>query len=444
MYDFTLQGSYAFAVIFAMLWFPAMAVVIWYFLFWNREFGWTQLIRKWIRWYFIVGIPLVFLLEVIVYCVDRGAARIALPSAIFLTVEILIGFTGIVIFPTLSILLPIFVLDFWKSERKRPFLFFLVVLGFTGAAFLSSSFAQEKIASYQDPCYEVVEGKTGTYILKEGMVCVLRSSSASGTSTFATLEGADASSFEIVGYGYGKDAWRVYYGTDIMASLDPQTFHAVGDRYYADKTYVLYGRAAMPDADPATFVELPGNYYAKDARHAYYNETILEGADVKSFQALESAEYAWDKNHVYYADRQIEGADPKTFRFLKPVSFDGYTYDADQVFANGVWLKNLDAKTFERIGNSEYLRDSDSLYLYDQEVEGVDVQKFQVLPVLRESENKNESPFISTNGCGTDGKVVVCHGKIKEGEDPTIYFQLTEEQRKHLEDFSSWFSENMK
>lgn len=356
-------------------------------------------------------------------------------------VEILLGLTGALFIPMISILLPLYLLDFWRRNYHQALVFALMLSGYIISALFSTTYAQETIASYQDPCYEVVEGKTGTYILKEGMVCVLRSTSAHGTSVFQTLDGADAASFEVVGYGYGKDANHVFSGSEIMSSLDPKSFHAIGSDYYADDTYVLSQRSVILDADPDSFVDLPGSYYAKDKYRVYYHETPLDGADAESFQAQESDEYAWDKNHVYYAGRRIEGANPRTFHFLKASSFYDYSYDDDQVFAYDMWLKNLDIKTFERVGDSDYLKDADSLYYLDREIIGIDAKKFRIAPVYKEAEHENESPFLSKNGCGTDDKVVICHGEVVVGANPETYFQMTEEQKNRMNSFSKWFDE---
>ena len=439
--DFNYQGSNLYTFLFALLWSPAVVVVLVCLLLWNTGHPWMQKILNGVRRFVSVGAVLTFLLAVSSSVSSPGAMRTILPEGVEIFVEILFGLTGALFIPMISILLPLFALDFWRRNYDRALVFALVLSVYVISALFATSYVQEAIASYKDPCYEVVEGKTGTYILKEGLVCVLRSTSAHGTSVFQTLEGADATTFEVVGYEFGKDDLNVYYGSEIMASLDTKSFHALGDSYYADTTYVLYGRAVIVDADPATFVDLPGNYYAKDARRAYYNDVALEGADATSFQAIESNEYAWDKNQVYYAGRRIEGASPKTFHFLKVSSFDGYSYDDDQVFAYDTWLKNLDVKSYERVSDSYYLKDADSLYYLDNEIIGVDAQKFRIAPVYQEAEHENESPFFSKDECGTDESVVVCHGKVVIGANPDTYFQMTEEQKNHMDSFSQWFDE---
>lgn len=441
--DITLHGSFRQLALFLALWIPPLLLMVWSLLFWNTPHSVTQNTRNFVRWLLVRGTPPACLIAGLTYIMG-DQFELGLPVVGIIAIEILHALYVILLFPMLSIFLPLFVLDFWKGERNRPIVFALTVIAFVISAFLASSYAQESIASYRDPCYEVVEGKTGTYILKEGLVCVLRSTSAHGTSVFETLQGADAASFEVVGYGYGKDVQRVYYGAEAMASLDPLTFRQIGGNYYSDKTYVLYGKIVLIDADPNTFTDLPGNYYAKDARHAYYNDVVLEGVDTPSFQAIESNEYAWDDNHVYYAGRMIDGADPKSFRFLKSDSFYSYAFDADQVFAYDTWLKNLDVKTFERVSDSDYLRDVDSLYYLDREIIGINARKFRVAPVYREAEHENESPFYSTNDCGTDDTVVICHGEIVNGANPETYFQMTEEQKNQMDSFSKWFDETTK
>lgn len=297
--------------------------------------------------------------------------------------------------------------------------------------FLQGSTFWEERTHSNDPCYTRIDGKSPVYILKNGRVCSIYAETTQGVSYFKTLEGADVNSFQIFenGTGYAKDKNHVYYSGEIDDRFDVASFEPVGESYYyRDKYRVVYQRTIIAGADPATFTSFSSPYHGKDKNHVYYYEKILAEADPITFQTLSEHDYASDATHVFYTDFFIEGADPKTFRFLRALNFHGYTYDTDQVFANGTWLRNLDAKTFERVENSDYLRDSNSLYYLDKEVVGVDAGAFHTVAVIK----KVAPNSFSQGSCGTDGKVVVCSGDILEGEDPKTYFNMTEEEQEML------------
>ncbi len=428
--DFMLHGSLRQAGILAVLWLPALLLLLWAVFLWDKK-GWgADRIRSVVRRIFFVLVWLGIFLAILTMHGDIGN----LSGSVF-------GngwYTGILEFyvafvlPVMTILLPVYVLDFWKRRGESGVIFFWITfIGFLFSSVAISSIGDDFLRSQNDPCYEVVEGKSDIYHLKGDRVCVMYYETALGASYFKTLDGADLTSFEEVGYSYAKDGRHVYRGEEVVDELDPQTFRHLGNGYYVDKGHVFCASGEIVGADPLTFTVLPGNYYTKDGSRAYYSGEVLEGVDVPTFQSVKDIEYAWDMNHVYYADRVIPGADPKSFHFLEPISFYAYTYDADQVFAHDTWLQNLDATDFRRVGSSEYLRDDDSLYYMDSEVIGVDIDSFQTAPIYKKSADRTWS--FSRSDCGTDGKVVVCYGKILEGEDPNSYFLMTDEEKKHIE-----------
>jgi hypothetical protein len=142
----------------------------------------------------------------------------------------------------------------------------------------------------------------------------------------------------------------------------------------------------------------------------------LDGADAQTFKVLApNEEYAKDQYHVYYAGRVLEDIDTASFKFIS----ERFSRDKNHILYNSVVLKDLNANNFQRIGTSDYMRDSDTLYYADTKVEGVNIQNFRVLPASKES---GGAIGVWEDTCGTDGKVVVCDGRIQEEEDPNTFF----------------------
>lgn len=268
-----------------------------------------------------------------------------------------------------------------------------------------------------DPCYRIIDGKTPSYIVEADRVCVPERA-GQYESYLRTMEGVDVATFEEIGAGYARDERHVYHGDVIEDRFNPKTFRHIGRGYVADDALIAYYGKFLEGADPKTFVVLSGNYYARDENQVYFNDRPVPGADPGSFEVLEKQEdYGRDREHVYYSGRMIREADPASFVFLN----DRIAKDRAHVFCTGSLLNGLGAETFERIGESDYLRDGDVLYYCEKKVEGVDVDAFHVLPASK-SDSRNRTVAISLNDCGTDGKFVVCHGEIRRGEDPAEFF----------------------
>lgn len=89
------------------------------------------------------------------------------------------------------------------------------------------------------------------------------------------IEGASASSFEILRDGYAKDAWSVYFCGEKIADASSSSFRTLG-----------YG-------------------YAKDSWKVYYNGVGLDGASPDSFKVLKHG-YAKDTWSTYYYGRKID------------------------------------------------------------------------------------------------------------------------------------------
>ncbi len=63
----------------------------------------------------------------------------------------------------------------------------------------------------------------------------------------------------VLGGGYGKDAWTVYYCGRKVEGAAAQSFVVLGRGYAKDAWRVYFEGAAIPGASSATF-EVPGGY----------------------------------------------------------------------------------------------------------------------------------------------------------------------------------------
>lgn len=134
------------------------------------------------------------------------------------------------------------------------------------------------------------------------------------------VAGADARSFQDLGFGYAKDAHNVYMNGRVLENVDPSTFrlkprgnrrHHGQDReepeahrsYYKTKFNVYYGEKKL-DAMASSFVELGGGY-AKDSFNVYYCGEKVKGAWASSFKYTGNG-YGEDSFNAYYRGRKLE------------------------------------------------------------------------------------------------------------------------------------------
>jgi hypothetical protein len=209
-------------------------------------------------------------------------------------------FIGVVL-PSITILFPLYMWVFAKTKQRLFSLQGVALVVFPIVAFLTSSSGRDVVFSHNDPCYEVVEGKAPSYVIRQDRVCVL-----DGSSTLKTLEGADPRSFEEIGSGYAKDKYRAYYQDEKMeGSIDLETFHSVDGGYALDKSYATYQGNIIDGADPSTFKKLPWDYYAMDANHILCGDKILEDLDVRTAKRVGKSLYMKDDNSIYYCVTKV-------------------------------------------------------------------------------------------------------------------------------------------
>lgn len=202
---------------------------------------------------------------------------------------------------------------------------------------------------------------------------------------------------------------------------------------------VLVGSVANADILVVPFYEI-------HEKSVYYRTENglekLQNTDAKTFEIFkESRSFGRDKNNVYYLGDKLNKIDPKTFEVvegyyitmfkdkngiytfgknydkLKIINFKENGIDIDfndfKVISsenptiyrnkNDIYfqkggkiypIKNVDAKTFEKINGRSYLdnkyyRDKNNVYFENQQIKGLDVNSFKVIYENRISEPEN-------------------------------------------------------
>jgi len=124
----------------------------------------------------------------------------------------------------------------------------------------------------------------------------------------------DCSDYRVVGSNVVLEGKNV-------AGADVSTFHCIEGEYGADHKSVFFGTRRMSSIDPASFRVL-GYGYSKDkfnVYYDYYSGKILKGADALTFEAFDH-EVSKDKNSVYKVPVmgspviKLNAADTLTFR----------------------------------------------------------------------------------------------------------------------------------
>ncbi len=144
-----------------------------------------------------------------------------------------------------------------------------------------------------------------------------------------SLPDADATTFQELGFGYGKDAYNVYYRGEVLEFVNPGTFqvdakytrhHKIGNKSATDAAATAVSpmhsertategkgkRKSNLLADLGMGTTVSADYEVRNGS-VYYEGNKVENADAATFSALKAG-YAKDKRHAYYMGRVISGA----------------------------------------------------------------------------------------------------------------------------------------
>ncbi len=177
---------------------------------------------------------------------------------------------------------------------------------------------------------------------------------------------ADANSFEVVGFNFGKDSKHVWWYGKVLPGVDPLTVEIVNDGFvWKDAKSVWYQHEKITDADVNTFRHLEQAFYC-DATRVYWSSTPLEGADPNTFRTFgDDSPYGADRHSVWKGATKIAGLDSATF---EPIHQSIYK-DKNGVYASGYPIKDADPKTFRKVANLDQhfttlFTDGDKYYIF--------------------------------------------------------------------------------
>lgn len=284
-----------------------------------------------------------------------------------------------------------------------------------------------KIVFLQDSCYAMVGKKIYYYRNQYNVYSLIQTN-------------IDIKSYSILAKTVIKDNKRVYIESKLIRGMDIDTLTLYGEHVIGDTKSIKSAYKALRIEDIDSFVYVGHNIY-KDKFHAYclkcsdeqirkikgcqkvdtlrvnkYGTPIcddfayidtkkIKGIDVESYQFLNGG-YAKDKHFVYENyEKKLKGVDPSTFeplrdkrlvttqdyiedglkfkgkstQGLKKLSSDYYVDDNKTVFYNTAIMNNVDTKSFEVFGDSNYAKDKDNIFFQKDSVKGADIDNFEVL-----------------------------------------------------------------
>ncbi len=180
------------------------------------------------------------------------------------------------------------------------------------------------------------------------------------------IKGADGKSFQVFGYGLGKDTSHVFAFHSILSD-DPAHFIHVNGGLFKDSKHVYVGDRIVSD-DPGHLTYLGSTNlrsYHADGKGVFSGSIRIDAADAKTFKPL-AHNYSMDFETVFLIDegvlKTLEGADPTTFEVLSSY----YAKDAHHVFWRYHQLPAADPASFEII-SEEHHKSRDSRRVYERE-----------------------------------------------------------------------------
>ena len=195
------------------------------------------------------------------------------------------------------------------------------------------------------------------------------------------VKDVDIKSFEtlredkgLIGDYYAKDNKNVYLFGKKLKDVLPEGFEIVKENYVKDSKNVYKIESGITDIIPI----FSGNKINT-------KKISLDGLDVKTFRTLEnskdvtSIDYFVDKNNIYYAYENLEkiqGADKNSFEVL------GYyiAKDKNNVYYNGKKMENVDSKSFKNFG--DFIGKDKNRVFYvtrNEDINDVDAESFEMM-----------------------------------------------------------------
>ncbi|WP_299437416.1 DKNYY domain-containing protein [uncultured Aquimarina sp.] len=221
------------------------------------------------------------------------------------------------------------------------------------------------------PSFQVKSGfmpmdKNHVYILVDDLY-YLDDSDAEG---FKVLEGADAETYEQLGFDFAKDKNFIYRNNIKCTEVAHESFEVINYQFCMDAKAVYHYRYGKPllkieDANISEVISLT-NSCIRDDKNVY---VYIDSANkIFSFPFKNSEEIRFFSdysslikidNHIYYHGLIMDDVDASTFEELEY----GYTKDKDHVFFNGKIVEEADVNTF-KYNESKYIF-SDKNHIYE-------------------------------------------------------------------------------
>ncbi|VVD79583.1 hypothetical protein PIN31115_01042 [Pandoraea iniqua] len=172
--------------------------------------------------------------------------------------------------------------------------------------------------------------------------------------TVKVMVDADKNMREELGFGFARDARRVYCQDQPLQDREGRSIEGIRvSDFRALSSYLATDGARI---------------YARNFK--YFRFTVVL-ADTHSFRLL-SESYAVDAKHVYFQDRLLQGASPDSFRLLD----QAWGRDENLLFYCGKRIRNADVQKLNWVGQGKYLTDGARVWYEGREVDGADPSTF--------------------------------------------------------------------
>ena len=199
------------------------------------------------------------------------------------------------------------------------------------------------------------------------------------------LQNSDAKTFEILGYYVAKDKNSVYYWDEKLNKIDPKTFEVVEGYYitiFKDKNGIY------------TFGK---NYDKLKIINFKENGIDIDFNDFKVISSKDPTIYR-NKNDIYFQEGgkiyPIKNVDAKTFEKINGRSYTHNKYYRDKnnvyYFSEDKMLKleNADINSINELSEN-ILKDKNNVYFKNQQIKGLDINSIKVIYENRISEPEN-------------------------------------------------------
>jgi len=133
--------------------------------------------------------------------------------------------------------------------------------------------------------------------------------------------------------------------------------------YKKNDKSAFFGWKKIAGADARTF-EAIGWHFARDKNKGYYCSTPIEGSHGKTFKEIDSSDYSTDGYHVFFREKPLNITNTKRFRVIsgRVNVTDSWATDGEFCYYNEYKIYSLDLKSLEILKYGIY-KDKNWVYL---------------------------------------------------------------------------------